>query len=347
MKKIYFVILILILLGLCGTILVVVMKRTSGQPTQPAVYQGQTVTNPNESFEKKTQDHFLEIADRSIPDALTELRERSKNERDIVKICHGIAHKIGRFAFKKYGNVNDALQYQDDVCGSGYMHGVVEEYMSTTKNVYDDMMTVCQQYGAKCYHGMGHGFMYFTLNDLPRSLQYCDRYEEDFQRTNCYDGVFMENFETDGSMHDSEYLKKDDTFYICRISDEKYKDNCYFYAPRYFLLNNPDKYNETFSECRKAEPGYIASCLRGVGSVTMKENLNDIPLVESVCVSGTVQENEECISGMISYYTVNYDSTEKAKELCQQMLPENQPVCLKKIPANPDVLGAFTHRYTF
>jgi hypothetical protein len=88
------------------------------------------------------------------------------------------------------------MEFQSDICGSGYIHGVIEEHFAHVKDVNTEMFKVCATQEGKCFHGVGHGFMYYTYNDLPQSLQLCDKYTDSFARINCYDGVFMENFAT-------------------------------------------------------------------------------------------------------------------------------------------------------
>ena len=69
------------------------------------------------------------------------------------------------------------------------------------------MKTMCDQYRSgsymswQCYHGIGHGLMFYTANDLPRSLKMCEGFDTDFSRSNCANGVFMENFNADQKLH--------------------------------------------------------------------------------------------------------------------------------------------------
>ena len=58
--------------------------------------------------------------------------------------------------------------------------------------------------------------MFYTANDLPRSLEMCDAFDNAFARTTCSNGVFMENFSADQKLHVSEYLKESDPLYPCQ-----------------------------------------------------------------------------------------------------------------------------------
>jgi hypothetical protein len=108
-----------------------------------------------------------------------------------------------------------------------------------------------------------------------------------------------------------------------------------------------DDYKATFQLCLTAEKGYIASCLRGVGSISMKENLDNIFLVEDVCSTGTPDQNAECITGMKSYYSVHFASYQKGQDLCNSLSPEHKRTCLSSTPYQRSVLGIFTTRFSF
>ena len=131
-------------------------------------------------------------------------------------------HEIGRAAYEKYGAFGEAMKYQDEICNAGYLHGVIESRLSRSTDVFADMKTMCEEYppgrllSGDCYHGLGHGVMYYTANDLPRSLEMCDAFEKSFGRSNCISGVFMENFNADQKLHLSAYLKESDPFFLAR-----------------------------------------------------------------------------------------------------------------------------------
>ncbi|MDP9479827.1 MAG: hypothetical protein M3R38_29900, partial [Actinomycetota bacterium] len=131
---------------------------------------------------------------------------------------------------------------------------------------------------------LGHGVMFYTANDLPRSLEMCDALGGSFASSNCANGVFMENFNTEQKDHVSEYLRESDPLYPCPKQAERHKADCYTYAPIYFLSLNEGGYDRALRWCEGAEAGYEPACAYGVGTQTMKENLNDPKSVESICV---------------------------------------------------------------
>ncbi len=254
----------------------------------------------------------------------------------IERHCHGFVHEIGHTTYKKYGLVK-ALSYQDDLCGSGFIHGVIEEYFIDVKDPVIAMQSVCETASfandsAKCYHGIGHGLMFYTKNDLPTSLKDCDLFKTNFQRILCSEGVFMENFNSDERFHTSQYLHKTDPFFPCPDQTTFYKDSCYFYAPDYYLQLHQDDFKGAIQWCREAEPGFVNKCMMGVGSRTMKRNMGSPKFVEDVCMTAESKDKiASCIDGMVSYFLVQYDSISRANKICELMDDDNQQSCFQSV----------------
>ena len=272
--------------------------------------------------------------------ALERLRREIKTDDALARSCHPLVHDIGHAAYEKYGDFGEAMKYQDEVCNSGYLHGIIESRFSESDDVFADMKTMCDQYRSgsymswQCYHGIGHGVMFYTANDLPRSLKMCEGFDTDFGRSNCANGVFMENFNADQKLHLSKFLKESDPFYPCAQQANRYKAHCYLYAPTYFLSLNESDYDAALEWCNGAEAGFEPSCAYGVGTQAMKENLNDPKLVESVCMNGEDGQTAPCIEGMTSLYINHHGSLEPARELCSRLEKPNRPACYDAIAAD-------------
>jgi plastocyanin len=272
--------------------------------------------------------------------ALEKLRREIKTEDALARSCHPLVHDIGHAAYEKYGDFGEAMKYQDEVCNSGYLHGIIESRFSESDDVFADMKTMCDQYRSgsymswQCYHGIGHGVMFYTANDLPRSLKMCEGFDTDFGRSNCANGVFMENFNADQKLHLSKFLKESDPFYPCAQQAERYKAVCYLYAPTYFLSLNQGDYDAALEWCNGAEAGFEPSCAYGVGTQAMKENLNDPKLVESVCINGEDEQTAPCIEGMTGLYINHHGSLEPARELCTRLEKSNRRACYDAVEAH-------------
>jgi plastocyanin len=272
--------------------------------------------------------------------ALEKVRREIKTDDALARSCHPLVHDVGHAAYEKYGDFGEAMKYQDEVCNSGYLHGIIESRFSESDDVFADMKSMCNRYRLgsymswQCYHGIGHGVMFYTANDLPRSLKMCEGFDTAFGRSNCANGVFMENFNADQKLHLSKFLKESDPFYPCAQQANRYKAHCYLYAPTYFLSLNGSDYDAALEWCKGAEAGFEPSCAYGVGTQAMKENLNDPKLVETVCMNGDDGQTAPCIKGMTSLYINHHGSLEPARELCSRLEKPNRPACYDAIAAD-------------
>src|SRR5258708_35960583 len=76
--------------------------------------------------------------------AMNQLKKLLANNT-IANECHGITHIIGNNAYLKYKDINKALTYYDEMCGSGYIHGIIEQRFADIKNdaeVYKILPTI-------------------------------------------------------------------------------------------------------------------------------------------------------------------------------------------------------------
>lgn len=318
---------------------VAIADKPSAPPPRPqpaAVVQPLTESQEIEQY----RTYFLDIVDRKDPyKALQELARRMKTDRVVFKECHALAHEIGHRAYKKYQDFNKALEYQDSVCSDGYLHGVIEYRFARATDLLKEMGTVCGKYAddtARCYHGVGHGLMFATSNDLPRALKMCDTYDSASPRTRCYEGVFMENFLSNDALHPSRYRDEKDPFSPCPVLASDYKTVCYFYAPIYFLELHEDDYAAALDWCDTAETGFKSACAKGVGSLAMKYHADDPNFVQQVCSNAKKGQSEFCIDGMVSYFLTFHDRIKDANDLCGSMEKQYVPMCEKAVKNGPN-----------
>jgi hypothetical protein len=283
----------------------------------------------------KIKEELLNEQDPKI--ALSKLRERVKTDDALLRSCHLLTHDIGHSAYQKYGNFGEAMKFQDEICNSGYLHGIIESYFSQHTPDAETLKAVCGAYPEgkflawECYHGVGHGLMFFTQNDLPKSLALCSEFRADFEKSSCINGVFMENFNTDEKLHPSRFLKESDPFYPCGEQADENKAACYLYAPTYYLSMHKNDYIGAIRWCNGAEMFYGGVCANGVGTQVMKENINDVKFVERTCMSAPALKVGSCIEGMTGLYINHYSSILSAQKMCAQLEEENQEFCYNTI----------------
>lgn len=283
---------------------------------------------------KKASQKYLSLLEKENPQkALDALRTDITTNDSLVRSCHALAHELGHASYEKYKDFGEALKYQSEICNSGYLHGIIETHFSTVGDIKTAMKSVCNSYpdGSfiewECYHGVGHGLMYYNSNDLPESLKQCNTYPSREDASSCSNGVFMENFNTEQKLHPSKYLDKDNLFFPCNVQKKEDKANCYIYAPANYLTIHKNQYTKALDWCNTAEDGYRAICTQGVGVEMMKENINNPLFVEKTCATGTSSQEKSCIGGAIGLYINHYGSTIEASNLCKTLKPSHQKQC--------------------
>ena len=249
-----------------------------------------------------------------LPEILNEL-EKGVIETESLKLlnCHEIAHYLGEEAYKLNNNVQNLFNQCSQICLSGCFHGVVGEHLKQKKIFIEDDSAVereikmlCgkeEDYDSSmkyqiCFHGIGHGLMYLTENDLPRALRLCESLSTKKEIVNCQNGVFMENSNSNPE-HPSKYLKEGDTVYPCDTLDKKYHDSCYLYQS-YRLIQIGKSWKKIFQLCYTFPKDHWDQCFRALGgsqlTITsdvevMKANCSRIenPYYRSICISGAAE----------------------------------------------------------
>lgn len=292
----------------------------------------------------KTRNEYVSLLLTQNPRvALDRVREQTKTNNSLLRSCHALTHDLGHIAYIKYKNFAEALKYQDEICNSGYLHGIIESQFSKSTDILNAMQTICNKFkiesyiGWECYHGIGHGLMYFNSNDLPKSIKLCDAYKNNYAASTCRNGVFMENFNTDQKIHPSQFLKASDPFYPCAEQRQSHKSDCYLYAPAYFLTLHKNDYFGALEWCKTADKNFQSTCANGVGSQAIKENINNPKLVEKICMSADKGQVTPCITGMVGLYINHFGSIKPASELCEKLEISNKSACQNAIESRANL----------
>lgn len=269
--------------------------------------------------------------------ALDTLHQQMNTNPAVLLSCHALAHQIGHAALTTYRSFATAMEYQQEICNSGYMHGIIEQALAASPQPLELLQTLCSDYvegsfqAWECYHGSGHGFMFYTDNDLPKSLIYCQMTTTVFQQKACETGVFMENFNTDQQLHPSKYLHPADPFYPCAKQKPSQKPDCYLYAPDYFMSLHPNDFNAVTQWCLTAEKDFQVYCFQGVGSLSMIHAIQHPAAAEQVCLQAQGVNRVSCIMGMTILYINHFGSAAKGSQLCTVLQPDNQPACQQAV----------------
>ncbi|GAA2271894.1 MULTISPECIES: hypothetical protein [Kitasatospora] len=274
--------------------------------------------------------------------ALADLDRITKKLPYTVRFCHPIAHELGHAAVKRYHqDFQKVLSFPHETCAAGYLHGAVEEMLANSDNPEADILTLCAPANkGPCIHGVGHGTMFVTKQDVPAARALCSKFPTDSKRITCSEGLFMQFFAPDEEDENAKAnLPADrlaeEPLYPCPEQPALFRSACYFYAPTYYLSSHdwqdhPEVFAEALKWCLNAQAtGGGGDCSRGVGSRTMKYNLDREDWAAQQCATAAdAWQRKACTEGLMSYYTVNYTDAGAPARLCKKITnPELAGYC--------------------
>lgn len=278
------------------------------------------------------------LEDKDPKASLDYLRNAIRNNTALARECHPLLHHLGHSAYKKYKDFNKTVSYQDGLCNSGYTHGAVEAHLSASTDIHETLKTTCPSPDQKmtfqqwqCFHGMGHGVMYFTGKDLAQSITLCESLPTQSTRSSCVNGAFMERFiivshtgsHSSGDSHINTSL--------CEQQQEKYKSDCYFYAPTAYLERHINDYIGAFKNCEAVQSEYVATCIYGVGGQTAKENITRPEVARDICKKVSNKYRNSCIAGAVGLLINHNASTAPVAPLCTTTFAQYKTICSEQV----------------
>ncbi len=280
--------------------------------------------------------------------ALSDLATRYDSDPLVRERCHTFAHAIGRSAARKLGSVADAFAEGNSFCWAGYYHGVMEYLVAKVgkQNIVAQIKEICAPLAEtraytmdhyNCVHGLGHGLMGIMYNDVPESLKGCDALgdsQENFVRTSCWTGVFMQNIISDQQGDSTPYLRRGDYYYPCNSIEEKYRTICYAIQTSYMLKVAKQDVAKVFEACGKLELSYRDVCYQGIGRDISGDTISDIKQTQKLCSLGeNSDEQGNCFYGAARDFLAYYRDASKAESLCKSLPLDVQGKCFEGIRA--------------
>jgi mono/diheme cytochrome c family protein len=263
--------------------------------------------------------------------------------------CHQIVHSIGHAALAYYhDNAGEALAHGQMTCNSGYYHGVIELSISgkPRSQIVPIVRKLCTNPSVtkntfllyQCVHGLGHGLMIYSGDDLPYSLHVCDQLTTSFAREACPGGVFMQNLDT--GMISSRYIRAKDPIYPCTIVAKRHKYYCYLQATERILQVVGYKWPKVAAWCRKSEPGWADICFQSMGRDASGFSQYHPEKALAICAQAGDKAGE-CIFGAARDYANNFAGGREAAQLCNLAPERYRGRCYEGIGT---ILGAL-HTY--
>jgi hypothetical protein len=270
------------------------------------------------------------VATEGVTEAFAALKARYTGDAEAQRLCHAITHAIGRAAARKYSDVATAFSHGDNMCGSGYYHGVLQGFALAMgrDRLLSNLDTVCAAVPGKerrsldyfnCVHGLGHALMAVTDDDLFGALHDCDGLTGTMEQDACTNGIFMENLIVDGAHggHYSKYLRPGEPLYPCTAVDGKYKAACFDIQTSYALGALQGSFSRVFALCDQVAEPYRTVCDRSLGRDAATLSLNQVPATVAACNLATGREQRaNCIIGAVLDFVYYYHSDVQAKALC-------------------------------
>lgn len=276
--------------------------------------------------------HYVRLVkEEGIKAAFDDLKARYPQNAYLIAQCHPVTHVIGREAALKFKTPGEAYVQGDSFCWSGYYHGVLETFVGKIgrTNLPKEIDRICDGVDGKerlsfdyynCVHGLGHGVMAITDDELFESLDYCDDLTGTWEQQSCASGVYMENVIVDNLNHFTKYLKPAEPLYPCTASPEKYKNTCYLMQTSYILKVNGGDFSDTFAWCRKAEETYRGTCFQSLGRDASGRNSSRVPETKRICLLGeNFFERSNCVIGAVKDFISYFHSDTQAEVFCASL----------------------------
>lgn len=307
--------------------------------SDPATEQDLCRSNPTDF--SCYEDFFQKaVAKEGIPAAFAALRLAYQDNDYVRAQCHPLTHVIGRKAAGMFSSVGEAYLNGDSFCWSGYYHGVMEGIIDQIgyANITAHIDSICRDVAAKrqysfdhynCVHGLGHGVMVITQNELFESLKICDNLNNSWERTSCWSGAFMENIIVDNKNHFTKYLNPQDPLYPCNAIEEQYKGTCYLMQTSYMLKVTNEDFAKVFVLCGTAETSFRSICYQSLGRDASGHSVSNVEQTKATCLLGQdFFSKSNCIVGAVKDFISYHHSDAEAKVLCSSLEDEElQSVC--------------------
>jgi mono/diheme cytochrome c family protein len=259
--------------------------------------------------------------------ALSELAGTMKTNSMVEGGCHQIAHAIGHAAYARYHHdAAKALANGSMTCWSGYYHGVIERAFGGVPRakVVARARSLCAGQELKsstfllyqCVHGLGHGLMIYSRNDLFFSLRVCDGLATAWDKSSCTGGVFMQNF-LPGPMQvaPTKWLSAKNLIYPCNVVAERDKLYCYLMVTSRILPEVDYNWTVAVRWCRRSEPTWVATCFQSLGRDASGFTVQHPAQIVSICKKAGDMERE-CIYGAARDLTANDAGPRRGTKLC-------------------------------
>ncbi len=281
--------------------------------------------------------------DKGATVAIDDIKQRSAKNPSVLSDCHPLMHVIGREAANAYTQTSDAFLHGDAFCWSGYYHGIMEGMVLKMgkANLFSQLNNICSDIPGKanysfdyfnCVHGLGHGIMALSDDEVFDSLKSCDILTGDWEKQSCYGGVYMQNIIDSTNVADTDnvvkYLKPSEPLYPCTAVDAKYKGQCYLSQTSYALQVTGYDYKKVFDLCATVENPYRAICNQSMGRDVANQARHEAEKTKAMCnITTNADDVSNCVIGAVKEIISYYHSDKEALAYCNILDGEDKTIC--------------------
>ncbi len=264
---------------------------------------------------------------------------------------HQLAHTIGRSASHHLGATGKSFLRCPADFNYGCQHGFFEKALAKHNEPAKAAESICESLPSTplkdrfyCYHGVGHGYMFYVSYNLTKALNLCDTLSTPTAQEGCWQGVFMENVNGKFSGESDALLgfKKDDPLAPCNTVDTKYRQQCYENHAGYLI----DYFNYSLENATNAclnAGDHTTFCIRSIGLMTTNPGWqkvlrgsfegNFIETAVHICDRFPSEYIQECywaaVANLANFDTLNL---ERSSEFCTAINMTSE--CFKWVGAN-------------
>lgn len=263
-------------------------------------------------------------------------RQQVDANPSFARDCHPLMHMLGHASYVQFGGFQAASAQQDEVCNSGFIHGLIEAAFGASDDPTQTALSICQPTtnndfkSWQCNHGVGHGVMLVHNRSVDKSVASCRQLQSDFAIDACVNGVYMEHFiviDHGGARRTGDEPSLAD----CRQAESRHKASCYYYAPTAYLALTNDSYGQAYDWCQQSEANFVSACVGGIASQAMKDAITRPQVAADICASYPERHQASCVGGAIGMYINVHASTAKAEPLCAREFKAFAQVCRQRI----------------
>lgn len=290
-------------------------------------------------------------------EAMKKLLKDSGNggERD----CHQEAHLLGRVSYELFGA--EVFGEGNASCHSGFYHGAMEALLRErgTDNLAATITSLCGAFKTRfgnfeCLHGVGHGVLVYEDYNLPSALDDCASLPDQFSKSSCYGGVFMENIVTAQGIganpeHSTEWVRNDDPHFPCNAlgSDYEKRYQCYQMQTSWMLTLNKQDFKKVARECVSAPKDMTGVCFQSFGRDAAGNTLRDPRKITDICAGVPSDHYDKCITGALNVIVDFWGDglTREGDALCSLVPDPHRNACYSVLAGRlRDVFGSSQER---